>query len=219
MWIITSKQSLETSRNTIGGDSLNWVLWAKWKQRDWNDSCFTGAVTSPAWPSWPVSQRQRVSLDWSKLLGGGVVCCIPLQTAPTTLPKGSAELSHPLPQLERSELLPVLLAWAQTLWPKAASLSQQLPFQRPNITIPFPAHKSSSQTAVHSVSQPKPVSPSPQPKITAPWLVWAGIFFFPVFGTLFRVIFCFGFGFCFVLLLPFESKQSNWRSCYINIPH
>lgn len=34
-------------------------------------------------------------------------------------------------------------------------------------------------------------------------------FFSPVVGTLFGVIFCFGVGFYFVLLLSFGSKQSN----------
>lgn len=51
--------------------------------------------------------------------------------------------------------------------------------------------------------------PSPQPKITATWLVEAGEFFFPpVAGTWFRVIFCFGFGslFCFCHL------KSKWRN-------
>lgn len=182
------KQSLGISRNAIP-DSPDWVRWAKWRKVGW--------ASGPAQP-------EAVSFTG---LGSGVVC------APVDLPYDPAKrfswVVSPASLLTMGELLPLLLAWAQTLWPKAATLPQQLPFQRPNITILFPTHKNSSQTlCAVTVGQRASHRPSPKPKITG--LVWAGELFFNV-GTLFGVI--------FVLVLPFGSKQSNWRSRYINIPH
>lgn len=172
------KQSLETSRNAMPG-SPDWVRWAKWRK--------AGNVAEPTLVLLAGSARgSEPHWPWQC-----VVC------APADLPydpaKGFSWVVPPASSLTMGELLPLLLAGAQTLWPKAAALPQQLPFQRPNITIPFPTHKNSSQTlCAVTVGQRVSHQPSPKPKITG--LVWAGeLFFFFQCWDFVWSYFCFGF--------------------------
>lgn len=192
------KQSLETSRNAIHG-SPDWVQWAKWRK--------TGNVPEPTlvllassargskphWPGqWCGVCPHRPPLRPSQRVQLGCPTCFLADNGWAASPPAGMG-SNPMTQN--------CLSTSATSLPEA------------KYNHPFPNSKKFQSDAVRSDSRPKsisPAQPSPQPKITG--LVWAGeLFFSPNVGTLFGVI--------FVLILSFGSKQRNWRSRYINIPH